>query len=259
MGAQLDTWQLVEAPAAVPLPFGLFSVAEIRLTTDEHWRLGIQWQSQACSPTKLTTGPCIEPEVDPLSPDDYCSVVQYEPFTVYSYYNDEIPGATLEQHRARAIQRLNNGEQYSAEQSLWTALSTAAGPAVDLTAQPVGLVLGYVEQALADAYFGQGVIHMSRATATFLWEYLSVQGGRLQTLLGTPVIAGSGYDTLGAPDNDFYIYGSGPVVLYRGDVDTRENAVDRAINRTSIIAQRDYAVGFDCFAVGVKGEYAPGA
>lgn len=256
MGSQLTTWQLVEAPVAIPLPFGLFSVAEPRLPADDHWRLGIQWQSQACSPAKLTTGDCISDEVTALDPDDHCQVMQYEPFTVYAYDDDAIPGHTLDEHRAIAIQRLNNGEQHAAETQMWTNLSATAPTA--LTGYTAGEVLGFIEQSLADNYFGQGVIHMNRQTATFLWEYLDVSGGRLQTRLGTPVIAGGGYGTMATPPtNEFTIYGTGPVVLYRGDVDTREWAISRSDNRVSYIAQRDYAIGWDCYAVGAEGEFVP--
>lgn len=252
MGTQLDTWQLVEAPAVVPLPYGIFSVAEPRLTTDPHWRLGVQWQSQACSPTKITTGPCIDDEVAALIPDDFCSVVQYEPFTVYAYNNDDIPGHTLAEHEANAVARLINGEQYGVESQFWGVTLGSVVP-TDLSGAPAGVVLGYIEQLLANNYFGQGVIHMDRITATILWEYIDVSGGRLQTRLGTPIIAGGGYGSMADPPNDeFYIYGTGSVVIYRGDIDTRQNAVNKSTNQMSVIAQRDYVVGYDCGAVGVK-------
>lgn len=257
MGAQLDTWQLVEAPPVVPLPYGIFSVAEPRLSTDEHWRLGIRWQSQACSATKVTTGPCIDAEVPPLDPDDYCSVSEYEPFTVYTYDDDSIPGHTLEEHLANARQRLLNTEQRSVEEYLWANM-VADATSTTLTGAPAGVVLGYVEQVLNQNYGGQGVIHMNRLTATFLWEYLEVSGGRLMTKLGTPVVAGAGYESVSAPlSNDFTIFGTGPLVIYRGDVDTRQQAVDKATNQVSYIAQRDYVVGWDCVAYGAVGEFIP--
>jgi hypothetical protein len=255
MGTQLETWQLVEAPPVVPLPYGIFSVAEPRLTTDEHWKLGVQWQSQACSTTKITTGACIEPERGSLIPDDYCSVSQYEPFTVYSYNDDPIVGHTLDEHLANTIQRLVATEQRSVEEYFWAQLVAGAVSTVSLTTFGPGVVLGYLEQQLAENYGGQGVIHMSRATATYLWEYLQTQGGKLVTKLGTPVVAGAGYDPLTTPLDEFKMFASGPVVMYRGDVDTRENAVARATNQTSIIAQRDYVLGWDCVAYGVEGKF----
>jgi len=254
VGSQLETWQLVEAPAVVPLPYGLFSVAEPRLTTDPHWRLGVKWQSQACSPTDITTGVCIDSEPPSLETDDFCSVTALEPFTVYAYNNDDIPGHTLAEHEANAVARLINGEQYSVESQLWTSLSADPDVVVaDLSGAPVGVALGYIEQMLANNYFGQGVIHMDRFTATVLWEYIDVSGGRLQTRLGTPIIAGGGYGNMSDPPVDeFYIFGTGGVVMYRGDIDTRQQAINKAINQVSYIAQRDYVVGYDCGGVGTK-------
>jgi hypothetical protein len=257
MGTQLETWQLVEAPPVVPLPYGIFSVAEPRLSTDEHWKLGVQWQSQACGTTKITTGPCIEPDRDGLTPDDYCSVSQYEPFTVYSYNNDDVIGYGMDEDLANTIQRLVATEQRSVEEYLWSTLTTNAVSTTTLSSAPAGVVLGYLEQVLAQNYGGVGVIHMSRLAATFLWEYLSVSGGKLITKMGTPVVAGAGYDNIVAPAADFTMFASGPVVLYRGDVDTRQNALDRATNQASIIAQRDYVVGWDCVAYGVEGNFIP--
>lgn len=255
MGTQLDTWQLVEAPPVVALPYGIFSVAEVRLPADDHWRLGVQWQSQACGLTKTTYGPCNVLEVESLTPDEYCFVSQFEPFSVYTYNNDSVIGHTLEEHRANAIQRLIASEQTTVEQNVWGQLQVDAVSTLSLTSFSPGVVLGYLEQMLAQTYGGQGVIHMSRLTATYLWEYLQVQGGKLVTKLGTPVVAGAGYDAISTPIDEFYMFASGPVVIYRGDVDTRQNAVSKSNNEVSIIAQRDYVLGWDCQVFGVEGKY----
>jgi hypothetical protein len=255
MGAQLDTWQLVEAPPVVALPYGIFSVAEPRLATEEHWRLGVQWQSQACGLTRTTYGPCNVPESGPLGEDNYCFVGQFEPFSVYTFNNDPVVGHTLEEHRANAVQRLIATEQTTVEQYVWAQLGIDAVSTLSLTSFGPGVVLGYLEQKLAENYGGQGVIHMSRLTATYLWEYLQVQGGKLVTKLGTPVVAGAGYDPITSPLDKFKMYASGPVVLYRGDVDTRENAVNKSINEVSIVAQRDYVLGWDCSVFGAEGKY----
>ena len=254
MGTQLDTWQLVDAPPVVPLPYGIFSVAEPRLTTDDHWKLGVQWQSQACADTFTTTGPCIDPR-EGIDTEDACFVSQYDPFTVYAYNTDAVIGHTLDEHLANTIQRLIASEQRTAENNLWSLLQANAVSTANLTSYSPGVVLGYLEQVLAENYGGQGVIHMNRLTATFLWEYLQVQGGKLVTKIGTPVVAGAGYDGLVSPLDKFTMFASGPVVLYRGDVDTRENAVDKANNKVSIIAQRDYVLGWDCAAYGVEGQF----
>lgn len=257
MGTQLQTFHLVEAPAPVPYRHGLFSVVEPRVVSptggvlDEHWRLGVTWQSQACSEAKETTGPCIDADVEGLTPDEYCSVSEYDPFTVYAYNDDAVPGHTLVEHEANAIARLTAGEQLAAEKHLWTQIATAAGAPTNLTAFNLKYALGWVEQALAERYGSTGVIHMSRLAAIMARDLLRVEGARLTTYGGTPVVAGGGYDVVGATTpTTATIFATGPLVMYRGEVDTRQNAVDKAINSVSIIAQRDYVLGWDCVAFG---------
>lgn len=260
MGTQLGTWHLVDAPTTVPYRFGLFSQVTPRTSDlqgagmDEHWRLGVQWVSQACADARLTTGPCIDGEVNPLTPDDACFVSKYDPFTVYAYNTDDTIGFTLTEAEANAVARLTNGEQEAAETHLWNLATTAVtGDLVDLTAYPLWYGLGYVEQALAEQFGGQGVVHMSRLTATMLADQLRFEGGRMFTLLGTPVIAGGGYDMIGATaPTEGLIYGTGPLVMYRSDIDTRQNAVAKDTNQVSVIAQRDYVIGWDCVAVGAE-------
>lgn len=260
MGTQLNTFHLVEAPAAVPYRFGLFSQVAPRVanavgvSADEHWRLGVNWVSEACATAKITTGACIDDEVGPLTPDDYCSVSEFDPFTVYAYNNGDVPGFTLAEATQNAVARLTNGEQTAAESHLWDLMASAtSGNVTDLSAYDLLYGLGYVEQVLAEKYGGQGVIHMSRLAATMLTHDLHVEGGRLFTVMGTPVVAGGGYDAIGDDvPNTGLIFGSGPLVLYRGDVDTNQSAVDKSNNQVSIVAQRDYVLGWDCLVVAAE-------
>jgi hypothetical protein len=260
MGAYLDTYHLVSAPPAVPYRYGLFSVVEPRtaaiegVAIDEHWRLGVRWQSQSCGEIKETTGPCIDPEIPALTPDgQLCSILEYDPFTLYAYNDDAIPGYTLAEHEANAITRLTKGEQFGAERHLWAAITTAAGAATDATAHPIYVGLGVAEQAISETYEAQGVLHMDRLTAMACAPYLKVEGGRMLTALGTPVVIGAGYrEEAVSPSATGTILATGPLVMYRGDIDTRENATNRAINTVSIIAQRDYVIGWDCSALAVS-------
>lgn len=258
MGTQLATFHQVTAPPAVPYRFGLFSVVEPRtsaiegVTIDEHWRLGIQWQSQSCGEVKITTGPCIDSMVSPLTPDDQlCSILSYDPFTLYAYNDDAIPGHTLAEHEANAIARLTKGEQYGAEQHLYSLLSAEVPAPTDASAYPIHIGLGLAEQAISETYEAQGVLHMDRLTAMACAPFLKVEGGRMLTALGTPVVVGAGYRSGGvSPTDTGVIFATGPLVMYRGDIDTRENAINKAINSVSIIAQRDYVIGWDCSALG---------
>lgn len=251
MGQSNSTWQLVEQPIVVPHPFGLFSQAEPRLTTDEHWRLGVQWQTQACIQDFVTAGPCVA-EVGSLITNSACTIKQYDPFTVYAYNTDPIPGHSLAEHRDQTVQRLINGEQFSAERQFWTMMNADLDVTIDATAYTPTYALAVAEQAIAKDYAGTGIIHMSRQAGTILWENLTVSGGKMQTLLGTPVVIGAGYDnSFGYPIADSALIATGPVVLYRGDIDTREQAINLAHNDVSYIAQRDYVLGWDCQAIKV--------
>lgn len=259
MGAQLDTWQLVEAPAVIPQPYGIFSVVEPRLITDEHWRLGVQWQSQACEPTLITEGPCIVPRGEGgLSNFGVCSVFQYEPFTVYAYNTDAIGGYTLDEHMAHTVQRLINGEQKSVEARLWSGMAASVAPS-SLTPFSPEYGLGWLEQSIATNYNGQGVIHMNKLAATVFSDTLIYpEGGRMRTNLGTPVVVSAAYDTPTIPpDGTANIYATGPLVMYRGDIDTREDAIDKARNEVSIVAQRDYVIGWDCSVSAVQVTLSP--
>lgn len=251
-GTAIVNRHLVEAPPVVPYSYGLFSVAEPRVMADPHWRFGVIWQSQSCFQTDVTTSACFE-EIEPINPlDDSCVTPDYEPFTVYAYNVDEIPGRTLAEREQDTISRLLAGEQRSAEEYVWGNLTAAAGGNVDLTASSAHYALAWLEQELAEQYGGTGVIHMNRATAMMLYDAFRVQGGRLFTPMGTPVVAGGGYDEQGGTATGLgTMYGTGPLLIWRGDIDTRQNAVSKSDNTVSIIAQRDYVVGWDCATIGV--------
>jgi hypothetical protein len=252
MGQNLSTWQLVEQPLVVPHPFGLFSQAEPRLTTDEHWRLGVQWQTQACIQDFVTAGPCIENDPNPLESNSACTIKQYEPFTVYAYNTDAVPGHSLAEHRDQTVQRLINAEQLAVERRFWTMMEADLDATLNALAYTPTYALSVAEHAIAEAYPGTGIIHMSRQAATILWANLVVSGGKMQTLLGTPVVIGAGYDNAsGDPVATSALIATGPVVLYRGDIDTREQAINMAHNEVSYIAQRDYVLGWDCQAIKV--------
>jgi hypothetical protein len=249
---------LVPAPIAIPRRFGLFSQAEIRTAqigangVDEHWRMGVQWQSQNCSTVKVTTSDCLtDGETtetgNAKDPDAYCEVREFAPFTVYAYNDDDIPGATLSEHEQNAIARLVNDEQRAAEEHVWAAILAEAGAPTDLSIYTAKQGLGALEAEWADAHGIQPTVHLSVSAATVLGDCLYREGGRLFTYTGSPVIVGGGYYL---PTVDEAIIAvTGPVVVYRGEINTQANAVAKATNQVSIVAERDYVVGWDCDAL----------
>lgn len=261
MANALDLWHPVAAPPVVPYRYGLFSVvqprnAELTLDgADEHWRLGVTWQTQNCHVMYSTQGACIDPDgiiyTNPLNVDDYCQVMQFDPFTVFTYNNDAVPGRTLEEHRQDTIDRFLAGEQAIVEEQVISNIANWSGLSnVDLSAYPLEIALGYLEQECARRSGNGGVIYMTRQAATLLWNNLRIEGGKLVTTVGTPVVAYGAKQpgSLSFPGSST-MYATGTPVMYRGDIDTREWAIDKSINRGSWIAQRDYVYGWDCFAI----------
>ena len=250
----------VQPPIATVRRFGLFSQVEIRtgqlteVGVDEHWRAGIIWQSQNCSEVKVTTADCLTggqseaPPGEAKTPDDYCTVRDFEPFTVYAYNDDDIPGTSLAQHEANAIARLVNDEQRAVEAHVWADILATTGPPNDLTTYTAKQGLGALEASWAALHGITPVLHLSVGAATVLGECLYREGGRLFTYTGTPVIVGGGYDD-GGQVNEAIIAITGPMVLYRSEINTQANAIAKATNQVSIIAERDYVVGWDCEAL----------
>lgn len=273
MANALNLWHPVAAPPVVPYRYGLFSVvsprnAELTPTgaIEEHWRAGVVWESQACRDGAVTQGACIDPESafyqSPLIPTSCAPLKTFDPFTVYVYNNDSIPGYTLEQHMQQTIERLTNNEQRLVEESFLQIVNDCAGAdpdtSPDLSDFSLEFSLGFLEQFLANNYGGTGVIYMSRQAATMLWENLRVEGARLVTTGGTPVVAYGGYQSTTLPPTVLSdMFATGTPVMYRGDVDVREAAINKAINEVSYIAQRDYVVGFDCVCMAATVRLAP--
>lgn len=249
MVATANVWVRIEAPVVVPHPFGLFSVASPQSPTDPSWMLGGQWTSTACGDLAATFDACINggtPGAKTVTARDPWS--HAKPFTVYAYRS--CAGESAESVADDVDTLLSNGEEFAAEQALWTALTTAAAPTVgggDLLD-----ALAYVEQLLGVNYFGTGVIHMNRGAATRLAQHLVRVGNHLETIAGTPVAAGAGYDSAAAAAGPAVIYGTGALAVRRSTPD-RHTAWNLQVNDYTAIAERTYLVGWDCYAVGISG------
>jgi len=125
------------------------------------------------------------------------------------------------------------------------------------TAGPVDVVegLGVLEQALADCYKGEGVIHVPTSLLpTFAAHGLLVRdGSQLRTWKGNLVAVGGGY-TGSSPANaapaagQAWVYATGSVFAYRSAVQTFRLAetLDRNENTIRAIAERTYVLGWDC-------------
>lgn len=241
----------VTAPTPTPYRYGFFSVATPSPEVDDRWSGGgIKWVSEFCTTPGITYNVCVDPDVAALEFDAGCVISEFDPFTLYASVGDSVGKFRVtDEAITLARTRLEAGEQYGVEEQMWALL--AAGEPSPVAATTLALGLAIVEQALAEAYPSLGVIHMSRLAATLYADQLRVEGNRLVTTLGTPVIAGGGYGAIsGAEPSTITVYGTGPVVLKRTAIDDRIRAIHRESNTHNIIAQRTYAIGYDCAVVG---------
>ena len=232
----------IEAPLVTPHPFGLFAVAPPANPSDTVWQAGVQWESWACIDPNTTTDPCINGGAVPPAKEfeDCPNTSAFKPITLY--LGVKRTGQSVEVGSAQARRVLEDAEEYAVEKYLWGVLAADVTESAALS--PVG-ALGKVENELGQGYHGTGVIHMSRETAIRLAPHLTRNGGRIETLIGTPVAVGAGYYPTPTA-----IYGTGAVMVRRGNAEI-VSAWNTAINDELVLAERTYVVGWDCFATGV--------
>lgn len=235
----------VPAPAVRPYRFGLFSVVPPTPEVGDAWEgTGVTWVS-ACPTPRVTHNPCIVDVVPDMTALAGCTRPEFDPFTVYDL--TEMTTRREDEAMRTATDRLAASEQFAVELMLWDAVATAV---TEVVAGGLTEALAFVEQALVEAYPGEGLIHMNRYTALMLDGKLEREGGKLTTITGTPVVAGGGYAPIdGAEPTTLAIYGTGPVVLRRGATQAIPTR-DTSSNRSYALAYRTYVIGWDCAAVG---------
>jgi hypothetical protein len=264
---------LVSGAVRQSLAYGLFSTFAIRPAGADRWESGVTWEAQTCDPADgigqwqcapgTTTG--LPKNLDGNLPDDG----EATPFTVYGHFQCSPVGWTPEQAQTRANEHLMNREEARVEQAFWTSdlgnipslqrdagnvqpvPTTLGGGTLDVVAG-----LGALESFIAAGYGSTGVIHMTRATATALLSRyaLVAKGGRLTTMLGTPVAAGAGYPGSGpagqsAAAGTQWMFVTPAMFGYRSEVfnssAVRGDLLDRSKNDLYAVAERNYVLGFD--------------
>jgi hypothetical protein len=206
------------------------------------------------------------------------------PFTVYAQFDCSPVG--LDRARDKAEEALARGESYQIERAFWTGQAAGtnniAFPHLAHTGQeipdaqgillqspvvtgggayPITQGLGVLEGLMADCLNGQGVVHVPPRVLPKLAGAMAVtaRGGTLTTSNGNLIAVGNGYpgtSPLGqaAATGEAWIYGTGPVVVYRSEPQfSRYGAetLDRTENTIRLLAERTALVAWDCchFAV----------
>jgi hypothetical protein len=259
-------------PAPTGYGYGLYSVAAPADSTDPRAVNGGQWPALGCGVAKPFAIDC-PPASAPASLITGSGLpwVSQFPFGVVAGVRCKPVGASVDELRdaARAILRLS--EQYAVERALWRGGVWPAGTVGEflarnptiLSATPVSVkaAIGMLEDALVGMSGGVGVIHAPRLALGALTADWPVRqsGGRILTMVDTPVVFGGGYDGSapggGRPAGTAWVYATGPVQVTRGPVQDLPSdprlAVDRATNDALVMAVRVVSVGYACGVVGV--------
>ena len=246
---------LVTGAPRTPLPFGLFSVVPFREGSPDRWESGVEFESIGCPGDLKGVGAldCDDPSKTiglPKVFDEGGYVLgEADTFLVYEQYVCSPIGNDLSRAEEGARARLEAYEEMRVEQALATGAfgqsSNFKDSSVnDLPANSLKGAFALLEQTLATMYGSQGILHMSRFTATLAIEegLVEVGNNRLRTKLGTPVIAGSGYGFEG-------VVATPAMFGYRSEVISSSNRLgdllDKNVNDLYGIAERNYLLGMD--------------
>lgn len=242
----IDHQPTIEVPAPTFTPFdGLFSVVPAQPMPSPHHEVGVWWRSVACGAVAVTQEACtVDSEVTPLDPNVVCQVNGSIAFTVYARSDESIGGGDLDEKFQAAREQLLAGEQAAVEATLWGVLATQTTP---VAADSYSDAVGEAERLLAASYGGRGLLHMDRRTAMNAHAVIERDGGRLASLLGTPVVSGGGYGTTRG-----LVIATGPLVIFRSEIIDLGRHYDQDVNSIDGLVERRYVIGWDCIAVAAR-------
>lgn len=250
---------LVNPPTLTPPRFGLLSVATLVDDPDLHWANGIEYST---SPDPSASAEAVEVKCEPgeaadLDDEPLATVVDGA-LRVHTGAECKLPGTTREEVAAYVRGALAGGEGPALERAIWHDAETpimSADTALPAGDEAVSLYtgLGALEAWLYETYGGTGVLHVARAAIPFLQKahQIKVDGGKLHTVLGTPVSAGaypgSGPDKAAPDEGELWIAATAAVQYRRGPVTTRDTFNHRT-NAVTVIAERLYLPSWEHLA-----------
>lgn len=257
----------VTAPPVVPFRYGLLSVATFETPparpNANAWEAhGVVYAGDSCGPQGgIWPSPCApgggpaDPPADPKSIQDGLEFSQGVPFTIYESARCLAMGFPDADGKAR--RRLALHEQHWVETWADANAFTGARQLAGGAATPLVRAWALLEDEIADVYGGLGVIHVPRWAYGALPERRLIErdAARYRTPLDNLVAIGAGYSgnspAGAAPAADqVWLYATGPVKAFRSEVFSRES-FDQQRNTRTAVAERVYALTFDCLRVGV--------
>ena len=281
------------ARALKAAPGGLLSVADVT----EHSELGAWangmygWDTEAC-PVRLTLADFCTNAAEGIIAEAVSGPLNSWPFGIVTVYECLTPGIKPDERREIAVRQNKAATQKGLEAELWGGKIAQAADrldvpyltndqAVKVSAAAVSVEVGIakLEQGLADCGLGlEGVIHLTRQAAQIAGSVGAIRmdsDGVLRTRLGTPVVAGTGYDpdatpkapakapvpapkALGPRPDNQWGFGTGPVVVHLGPAEFIGEHLDIKTNVLQTVAGRTAAVYWDsCCVVAVEMDTTP--
>ncbi len=238
----------VDPPPARPAGYGLLAAATVRPAPTRLLGGGVEWQPAPCTPALPYPAPCANTTPGPKTFYDAEDRRDATPFIVYWGTECGTIGADTTDSLVRA--GLAQGEGRAVEAEVWTLLDAATN-----NGAARGLVdaVGHLEEELANRVGALGLIHAPRRVAAYATHLNLVrwEGAVPRTPGGHAWVFGAGYDPLrGNPPTDgVRLVATGPTTLWQGAVTTVGPIFDHHTNRFLALAEREYAVGWDCAAV----------
>lgn len=280
---------VTEGPSAVVAPFGLLSVAEvIDHTDDEHWggKQSVETRNNVSTVSLLdvcgddiTNGELFAPIADSSDNNRW---FEYTPFGISVTDQSSTFGLLADDRIKRVAEQLELSTQRAVEQELWAGTTATSlsnfNPYLESSSDPATQIanagslspekaLAWLEYAFTsrEMSFGlQPVIHMPRFIAGLLGtthlQVCETEDGRkqLQTILGTPVIAGTGYEAnlainVNLPASQL-MYATGQVQVHLGPIQVvpdslGQGAINPSVNDVVYSAERIAAVHYDPKAI----------
>lgn len=244
----------IDAPPFKPSAYGLLTVAAVREDAGLRPMAGGTFPSAAAGdPTGgvIDTTDCVSPIGGMAAKTANLDETWLDaiPVVAYGMWSCAPTGYTRAEAQDRAQTMFLAGESRELESVLWAYMKTV--DAACTAATTIELALAGAEDQIAADYGGEGLIHVSRGTATRLALYVARQGSTLRTIAcNTPVVVGDGYGDLNT------IFATGAIAIARGPLEDltpdAKVAVTRSTNDLTGLVERSYLVAVDgsivCFS-----------
>lgn len=244
--------QPVDAPMPLPLRYGLFTAVGALLPLEGNAvGSGVTYEPLTCGSAYAYPVDCIDdsPGDTPVKEfDEGPEFAEALPFAVFGSATCGSVGNDPASMEAKARRNLENGEQTWVEDALADQMSTAGGAGLGVALSTTDAVSKLEDWLYNTMDYGRtGFIHTSIGMAAWLQfngSGLMVRdGNRWRTPYGSIWSIGSGY-----PVDRLWI--SGEVHVWRSttEVPPVTQTFDHTTNQWYALAERVYAVAYDCYA-----------